>query len=276
MAPVLPSEQFEELACVVGLLGGHHCQSLLVKWIVEADGEVAVALPEEALHAFLCADGRDGDALGAPCPAVRRGEQFGGLQHGVEVVHRFALSHEDDVGELLAARYGIDLIKDVGDREVAAEALPACHAEAASHAASRLTADAERGSVAVRDEDALHLLPALRREEVLSRSINALLDVAWLDAAYLVALGQGRPSLERQVSHLVDAPNLLAVNPLHDLLRCKGWQPYLCSDAFHLVESHAKQLLLFHFVPFEPQRYIIKYKKKALKGKKLSFFTSFV
>ena len=275
MAPVLLLQECQHLMDAVRLLSRHHRKALIGERVVQADGQVAVALLEEALHTFPYADGRDRDALRAPCPAIGSREQLRGSQYGIQVVHRLALSHEDDVRESFATRHGIDLIQDVRGGKIAAEALPARHAEAASHAASCLTADAERRPVTIGDEDALHLLAALRREEVLRRTIDALLNVARRNASYGVPLLQGRPALEREIGHLVDAPDVLPIEPFSHLLCSKGWHPNLRTDDLQFVKRHSKQLLLLHFAPFIVQMYYILCNMKARKGKKLSFFTSF-
>ena len=245
------------------LLCRHHSEALLREWVVQADGEMAVALVEEALHAFLYADGRDRDAFRAPCPTIGSREQLRGFQHGVQIVHRLALSHEDNVGESFAARHGIDLVQDIRGGEVASEALSACHAETASHAASHLTADAKRGSVVVWNEDTFHLSAAFGREEVLCCPVDALLYVRWRYASDGVALLQGCPVLEREVGHLVDAPDVFAVEPFGHLLCGKSRQSDFRAHSLQLVERHSEQLLLFHFAHFILQMYYILCKMKA-------------
>ena len=249
VAPVLLSEQRQKVEQSESLLCRHHREAFLGEGVVEADSNVAVALLKEAFHAFPYANGRDRDALRTPSPPVGSREQLRGSEHGIEVVHRLALSHEDDVGELFASGHRIDLVQDVGGGEVSSEALPARHAEAAPHAAACLTADAERCPVVVRDIDALHLLSAFRREEVFGRSVRALLYVAWRYAAYLVVLREGRPAFQREVGHLFDAVHMLPVDPFRHLLCSKTGQSDLRGHSLQFVECHAEQLLhLFSFL----------------------------
>ena len=137
-APVVLSQQGEDLAEGECLLHGHDGQALLRHGVVEADGEVALALLDEALQAGDDAHGGDGDALGAPAQAPVGGEDAADGQDGVEVVHGFAHAHEDNVGELLELGDGEELVEDVARRQRAVESLLPGDAEAAAHLAAHL------------------------------------------------------------------------------------------------------------------------------------------
>ena len=93
-----------------------------------------------------------------PSVAIAGRQDLRDSQHGVEIIHRLALPHEDDVRQALTLRQGIDLIQDVGCGEVALKALLARLTEEAVHLAAHLTGDAECGAVAIRDEDGLYKL----------------------------------------------------------------------------------------------------------------------
>ena len=58
MAPVLLLQECQHLMDAVRLLSRHHRKALIGERVVQADGQVAVALLEEALHTFPYADGR--------------------------------------------------------------------------------------------------------------------------------------------------------------------------------------------------------------------------
>ncbi len=74
------------------------------------------------------------------------GEDFEGPQDVVRIVEGLAHPHEYEVCEAGRARGRDDLVEDLGCGERLLESLAACCAEAASHAASGLRGDAERGA----------------------------------------------------------------------------------------------------------------------------------
>src|SRR3712207_6952140 len=51
-------------------------------------------------------------SLRTPRVGIGSGEDLGGTKHVVEVIHRFALPHEHDVGQRFALGQTIDLIED--------------------------------------------------------------------------------------------------------------------------------------------------------------------
>ncbi len=70
-------------------------------------------------------------------------EEFDGLEHGVEIVGRFAHAHEEDPGHRPeAARQG-HLGDDLGAADLAPEPVATCHAEGTAHGAADLGGDAE-------------------------------------------------------------------------------------------------------------------------------------
>ena len=80
------------------------------------------------------------------------------MQHSVEVVHRLTLSHEDDVSEVVALGERVDLVEDVGSREVSLESLFSRLAEQAVHLASHLARHTKRGTVAIGDIDGFNVV----------------------------------------------------------------------------------------------------------------------
>ncbi len=63
VTPVLFPHQCQQLLQAISLLGRHHLQAFLGEGVMEAYCEVAVALSQEAFHAFPYAYRRHGDAL---------------------------------------------------------------------------------------------------------------------------------------------------------------------------------------------------------------------
>ena len=87
--------------------------------MVKTDGEMTLGLVEETVKTFLQANGGNGDALRTPGVSPFGGEHFNGTHDGVQVVKRFALSHEHDVGQRVSLRQGINLIQmSAAEREL--------------------------------------------------------------------------------------------------------------------------------------------------------------
>ena len=244
MAEVVAAQQFHHLLDAHAPFGGHELGAQGVGGGVEADGDVAIALLEESFQLVFHADAAHRDALRAPGPAIVGSENLRGPQHVVEVVHRLALSHEDDVGEAVALGQRVDLVEDVIGREVALEALLAGLAEEAVHLASHLRRDAERGPAALfGDEDGLDHLSSARRlsslhgEEVFRRAVLGALGVDGAGPADLAMLGQESAVGFRDVGHLVDARGVSPINPFGDLLAGKPGQPQLHGYVAELIYS---------------------------------------
>ncbi len=133
---------------------------------------MATALLQEARQASSQTHRAEGDALRAPRVSVVGRQQTYRAQDVLDIVERLALPHEHDVGETVPLRQRVYLVHYVGHREVAAEALPASHAELAAHPAADLSGDAERCPVVVGNEDGLDMAACLRREKVLDRAVG--------------------------------------------------------------------------------------------------------
>ena len=195
---VVLAQQFHYLLDAHASFGWHELRTLLGDGGVEADGHVAVALVEEAAQLLAHADAADRDALRRPGPTVVGGEDLRGTEHVVEVVHWLALSHEDDVGELVHIGKGIDLVEDVGCRETALKTLFARLTEQAVHLAAHLRRHTQRGAVAVGDIDRLDKLMAellfgsarIDGEQVFDRPVLGVLGVDGRMAAHCEALGK--------------------------------------------------------------------------------------
>ena len=125
---------------------------------MEADGYVALALLDETFQFSFHTHRTHGDASWTPRESPFGRQRLGGSQHSVEVVHRLTLSHEDDVSEVVALGERVDLVEDVGNREVSLESLFSRLAEQAVHLASHLARHTKRGTVAIGDVDGFNVV----------------------------------------------------------------------------------------------------------------------
>ena len=98
-----------------------------------------------------------------PAVAIAGRQDLRDSQHGVEIIHRLALPHEDNVRQALTLRQGIDLVQDVGGGEMALKALLPRLTEEAVHLTAHLAGDTEGGTIAIWDEDGLHETGGARR-----------------------------------------------------------------------------------------------------------------
>lgn len=145
-----------------------------------------------------------GDSFGAPCESPGGCEYVDSTEHWVEVVHRLAHAHEHDVGEGGRLRYRQHLVDNLSGGEIAVEALAACHAEAASHAASGLGADTECGPVSVGYVDGLYIAPSHSFKQVFHRAVDASRLGLGGGASYGVAPGECGACGLGQIGHIVD------------------------------------------------------------------------
>lgn len=241
-APVVALEQLHHISNGIRFLHGHDLQALVGEGVVEADGQVALALIEKAPQAGDDADAGDGDAAGAPAEAPGGGEHFGAAQHGVEVVHRLAHAHIDDVGEAVELGDGENLVEDVVGAEAAVESLLAGDAEAAAHLAAGLTRDAQCGAVAVGDEHRFDEPSSEDLEKVLLGSVLGELaadGAATPDVGDLAEPGAG---FEREVGHGVDGGDALAVEPVANLPCGEAGHAFCGAELLELAEGEAEEV----------------------------------
>ena len=225
-------------------LGGHQRLPLLVQGRVHRNSHVALALVEKPLQLALQPHAAHGDALGAPGVTVVGRQYLCGAQHGVEVVHRLALAHKHDVGQQLALGQGIDLVQDVGGREVALPALLACLAEEAVHLAPHLARHAQRAPLAVGNEDRLHTAADAHGEQVFHRAVLTALTVDRRHGAYLEVLLEQLAVGLRQVGHPVNGHHMLLVEPAGYLSTPEGGHTKLTHSRFQLCGGHSHQYSL--------------------------------
>ena len=113
MTEIVVAQQVDHLLNAHTPFGRHQLRSLVGQGRVKTDSHMTVALIQEPFQFVLDADTAHRDTFRAPCIAVVGCQDFRSSQHVVEIVHRFALSHEHDVGECVALGKGVDLVEDV-------------------------------------------------------------------------------------------------------------------------------------------------------------------
>ena len=105
---------------------------------MQTDSQVTLTLVEESLELISYANAANRNALRTPRIAPFRRENFGSSQDIVEVIHRFALSHKDDIGKPFRFRERVYLIEDIGCGERTLKSLLASLAEQAIHLTAHL------------------------------------------------------------------------------------------------------------------------------------------
>ena len=190
---------------------------------VQADRQVGA---DRLLHQLL-QRGQDADR-GQRQLLRRDREAFGihenaqGLHGRVVVEQGLAHPHHHDVPGLLARRRlrhdGGHLAQDLVDREVALVPGDAREAERALERTSGLRGDADGAPRRLRDVDALDGRAVLQAEEVLDRAVEGLAALGDLGPAQRVLRVDLRARGLRQVRHLVDGADPLAVEPAVELV----------------------------------------------------------
>lgn len=149
---VIVAQQLHYLLDAHSLLGWHQLRSLGWYRVMETDGYMALTLLQESFQLVLDAHRADRDTLRTPCPTIIGSQYLRGTKHIVEVVHRLALSHEHDVGQVLPLRQRVYLVEDVARRQTPLKSLLARLTEETVHLASHLRGDAEGGTVLIRNK----------------------------------------------------------------------------------------------------------------------------
>ena len=229
-------------------LGRHQLAPLFRQRGVHRDGHVALALVEETLQLRFHAYAADGDAPRTPGVAVVGRQDLRGPKHGVEVIHRFALAHEDNVRQALALGQGVDLVQDIGRGQVALEALLARLTEEAVHLAAHLARDAERGPLAIGDEDGLYeearrvccCGTATYGEQVLDGAVAGALAVDGSHRTHNIPLLQPLAVRLREIGHLVDGRHVLLIEPLEYLPGRESGHPQVEDELLHFAKRKPK------------------------------------
>ena len=231
-AEVVLAEYADNVFDAESALGGHDLGALGGEGMMEGDGEIAVALVEEAHKAFGQTDTADSDATRTPAVAPLFGQGQGSFQDSIKIVKRFTLPHKHDVRQPIALREGIYLIENVCRAEVCSKSLTARHAELAMHLAAYLTAHTEccttRSLVCsdaivakIRDIDGFDEVSRGGAIEVFNGTITALHLINRGADTNLVLLGYTCSCHLGEIGHLVDGRDMLLVDPPTYLLSNK-------------------------------------------------------
>ena len=170
---IILAQQVHHFFDVESILDRHELAALILDGIVYAHGDVHAGRFAQHFEGIFHANGRHGDALGAPCQSPRLSENLYHLKHIIKVVERLAHTHEYDVGELLALWHAKHLVDDLVSSEVAVETLAASHTEVAVHATPLLRRDAQSRAIVLGDENALNSFVATGIKEVFNSTIFA-------------------------------------------------------------------------------------------------------
>ena len=228
---ILP-QQGQDFGYGHGALGRHQRETLLMQRIVHGDGHMALALVEEAFQFALDADTAHRDALRTPLEAVVGRQYLCGTEYGIEVIHRLSLSHENDIGQRVALRQPINLVQDVGRREVALPPLLARLTEKAVHLTAHLRRHTERCPFAIWNVDSLHALARSRREQIFRRAVLTALAVDGRHNANGEIGLEQLTVLLRDIGHLVYRHDVLLIEPTSYLATRKGWHTHLPDCVF--------------------------------------------
>jgi len=229
----------EDLGERVALVHRHQLGSQRVVGRVQRAGEADRALllgePHDARHP---ADRRDRRA------AVRDadvGQALARLEHGVEVHHRLAHPHEDEVVHVLDAAEVERLVEDLRGGEVAPEAHLTRRAEAAGERAPRLRAHADRAApVAIAHQHRLQRPPIRGLQERLARPVVGGGLVPHRQGRERHRRGQPLAQLRGQVRHLLVGARA-ARRPLPHLPRAERRLAGLGERAVEQLEVHAAE-----------------------------------
>ena len=156
------------------------------------------------------------------------------------------MPHKYNVGQLVALGQCQNLVQDVGCRQVALPSLLARLAEKTIHLTPHLTRDAKRGPVVVWNIDRLNEQATLSLsvwrsceygKQVLDGAVFRALAVDGRHEPHFVFLFQTLAVLVRDVSHLSYASHVFLIEPLSQLLACKGRHAKSSNHAFQLSRS---------------------------------------
>ena len=190
MSEVILVHEVDNLRYGHAAFGRHEHGSLLGNGRVHADGNMAFALVEKSLQLVFHAHAAHRDAFGAPCVAIVRRQHLGSLQHVVEIVHRFALSHKHNVSQFVAFGQCVYLVENIGHGEITLKSLLAGLAEQAVHLASHLARNTKCGAVVVGNVHRLYMFARCCGEKILYSAVLRLLAFYVWHAAYGVFGGE--------------------------------------------------------------------------------------
>ena len=186
------------------------------------------------------------------------------LHRLVVVVQRLAHAHQDDVEPLVAhgERVGehADLADDLAGGQVPRQPHLAGEAEGAGHGAADLGRDAEGHRRRVGDEDRLdHVAVGEAQEEFLG-AVNGTFALDDLGRRQREAGGERRAEALRQVGHLVERGDAVAVDPAENLARAEALEPPLLERGFERRALELGEVLRSGGIG---RRYLIRFQRFA-------------
>ena len=192
-AEVVLAEQLHNVCKMPSVFNRHYVSAFFGKGCVHAYGNVDFALVKQAPESFNVADCGYSDAFRTPCESPRGCQDFERFHHSVKVVGRLAHAHEHDVCQIFTFVNVHNLIYDAGGGYVAVKAVAPGHAECAVHAATCLTADAQGGSVSVRNHYRLDISAGDTAEYVLGSAVSGSVAFQRGFSSDSVFFGERRP-----------------------------------------------------------------------------------
>ena len=161
----------------------------------------------------------DRNVASADVEQVRVVHDAHGLERGVVVQERLALTHEDDARDALAEVLGndVDLINDLAAAEAARVAVATGGAERAAHGAAGLGGHADRKAVVTRHADGLDGAAVSQAQQVLARAVLGDLLLGDGGEEQRMGLREVGAQVLADVGHLVVRLDALLVHPLGDL-----------------------------------------------------------
>lgn len=207
------------------LHAGHENVARCLNGGVEGDGEgELLRLLGEAPDHRNDSAGRDGEVTGTDAKTIGGVKHAQGFEDFFVVIEGLALTHHDDAGstrlEILA---DVDnLIIDFRCGERTGEATLSGGAENASHAAARLSGDANGELVAGGHADAFSARAILIGKEILAAAISGDLTNEFGGSAKRAVLGELGAKSGGDVGHLIEGGNVLFPNPVLHLLCAEG------------------------------------------------------
>ena len=153
----------------------------------------------------------------------------------VDIVHRFALSHIDDIGKgneiaLLCAlcfawvlrgeREIENLVEYLCGGELPVETESTCHTETAAHLAAHLGGDTQRGPVAIGDIDRFDILVVDLEKEFLGAVCGLGVCYGGMATDDVLRFERFTPT-ERDVGHLIKGSGTANIEPFGELLARK-------------------------------------------------------
>ena len=209
----------------------------------------------QAIHAGHHARGRDRDAPARQAVAVVVDHQACRRDHRIQVEHRLAHAHEDDVADRArTAAHGAVLVRaqrlvrepeladDFSGAQVAVEALLARRTERAIERAAGLAGHAQRAAPVFGNEHRLDRIRAVHLEQPFARAVGRR---AVPDHHRRFDRGGGAELAAQvlgDIAHRGEIGRAAAMDPLQDLARAERLLAESGEDPFHALRVEAEEV----------------------------------